>query len=283
MNLTTGIFCHNCKYENLADNVMAGECVLSEICDSQTYVRTMHKLSVFDPTEVGGARSQIYFTPLNDLMQILVPNTAVVPRKSTLLSITEHYLPGAVITQVPRKYYNEQMGHDYIQQLAFSDDIAGIKVAVSAKFYAISAAAAALKHVELSYTRFALNSLRIKYQGSEGSPIPIFSLSLGTKANWITYIGSMLIDFSTVHSLELIQNLQNAKSADCLFGLLNNTLTAMGARLLRSNVLQPLTDVSTLNARLDALEEFTQHEEMFFQTRQALKQFLDMDRLLTAV
>lgn len=106
---------------------------------------------------------------LNGLIQILVPNTAIIPRKSTLLSITEYYLPGAVITQVPRRYYNEQMGHDYIQQLAFSDDIAGLKVAVSAKFYAISAAAAALKHVELSYTRFALNSLRIKYQGSEGS------------------------------------------------------------------------------------------------------------------
>ncbi|KAH8147392.1 uncharacterized protein LAJ45_08548 [Morchella importuna] len=225
-------------------NMTTGECVLSEICDSQTYVRTMHKLSVFDPTE------------------ILVPNTAVIPRKSTLLSIMEHYIPGATITQVPRKYYNEQMGHDYIQQLAFADDIAGIKVAVSAKFYAISAAAAALKHIELSYTRFALNSLRIKYQGSEGS---------------------MLIDFSTVHSLELIQNLQNAKSTECLFGLLNNTLTPMGARLLRSNVLQPLTNVSTLNARLDALEEFTQHEDMFFQARQALKPFLDMDRLLTSL
>lgn len=93
----------------------------------------------------------------------------------------------------------------------------------------------------------------------------------------------MLIDFSTVHSLELIQNLQNAKSTDCLFGLLNNTLTAMGARLLRSNILQPLTDVGTLNARLDALQEFTQHEEMFFQARQALKPFLDMDRVLTAL
>lgn len=99
----------------------------------------------------------------------------------------------------------------------------------------------------------------------------------------MTNTGSMLIDFSTVHSLELIQNLQNSKSNECLFGLLNNTLTAMGARLLRSNVLQPLTDVSTINARLDALEEFTEHEEMFFQTRQALKPFLDMDRLLTAV
>lgn len=48
------------------DNVMAGECVLSEICDSQTYVRTMHKLSVFDPTEVGG----IYFS--NELRSSMI-------------------------------------------------------------------------------------------------------------------------------------------------------------------------------------------------------------------
>jgi len=93
----------------------------------------------------------------------------------------------------------------------------------------------------------------------------------------------MLIDLSTVHSLELIQNLKDPKSPDCLFGLLDNTLTAMGARLLRASILQPLTDLSTLNARLDSVEEFTQHEEMFSQARQALKPVLDMDRLLTAV
>jgi DNA mismatch repair protein MSH4 len=93
----------------------------------------------------------------------------------------------------------------------------------------------------------------------------------------------MLIDFTTVHSLELIQNLQNPKSTDCLFGLLNNTNSAMGARFLRTNILQPLTDVPTLNSRLDAVEEFTQHEQMFFQVKDALKGFLDMDRICTAV
>ncbi|CAZ85019.1 unnamed protein product [Tuber melanosporum] len=225
-------------------NTATGECVLSEICDTQTYVRTMQKLTVFDPTE------------------ILVSPAAVAPPKSTLLSIIEDYVPGATITEVPRRYFNERSGHDYIQQLAFPDEVTGIKVAISGKFYAISAAAAALKHIEVSYIRFALHSLRIKYQGSEGS---------------------MLIDFSTVHSLELIQNIQDPKSTECLFGLLDNTLTAMGARLLRASILQPLTDLSTLNARLDAVEEFTQHEEMFSQARQALKPFLDMDRLLTAL
>jgi DNA mismatch repair protein MSH4 len=93
----------------------------------------------------------------------------------------------------------------------------------------------------------------------------------------------MLIDPTTVHVLELIQNLNDAKSTDSLFGLLNNTHSAMGARLLRTNVLQPLTDIPTLNSRLDAVEEFTLHEQMFFQVKDALKGFPDMDRLCTAV
>jgi DNA mismatch repair protein MSH4 len=76
-----------------------------------------------------------------------------------------------------------------------------------------------------------------------------------------------MIDVSTIYSLELVQNLQNQKSRDCLFGLLNETLTPMGARLLRSNILQPLTEPETLNSRYDALEELTTKEGMFFATR----------------
>lgn len=77
----------------------------------------------------------------------------------------------------------------------------------------------------------------------------------------------MVIDASTIYSLELVQNLQNPKSRDCLFGLLNETLTPMGSRLLRSSILQPLTDVEILNTRHDALEELTTKEEVFFATR----------------
>lgn len=92
-----------------------------------------------------------------------------------------------------------------------------------------------------------------------------------------------MIDLSTIRSLELNQNLQNPKSKDCLFGLLNQTLTPMGSRLLRSNILQPLTDRQTLETRYDALEELTSKEEMFFGTRAALKPFLDVDKTLMSV
>ena len=76
-----------------------------------------------------------------------------------------------------------------------------------------------------------------------------------------------MIDVSTIYSLELVQNLQNSKSKDCLFGLLNATLTPMGARLLRNNVLQPLTDPEVLNTRYAAVDDLTMKEELFFATR----------------
>jgi DNA mismatch repair protein MSH4 len=77
-----------------------------------------------------------------------------------------------------------------------------------------------------------------------------------------------MIDLSTIASLELIQNLQNGKSTDCLFGLLNETLTPMGSRFLRSNILQPSTDATKLEERFDALEELTTKERMFFDVRE---------------
>jgi DNA mismatch repair protein MSH4 len=97
---------------------------------------------------------------------------------------------------------------------------------------------------------FSFHSLRIKYEASEGS---------------------MMIDISTIHSLELVQNLQNTKSKDCLFGLLNETLTPMGKRLLRNNILQPLTDPEVLNTRYNAVEELTTKEEVFYATRAGLR------------
>lgn len=108
----------------------------------------------------------------------------------------------------------------------------------------------AVKYIDLSLSlTFAFHSLRIKYQPSEGT---------------------VMIDISTIQSLELIQNVQNVKSKYCLFGLLNQTLTPMGSRMLRSFILQPSTQAYVLSERYDALEEFCIKEDMFLQTRQGI-------------
>jgi DNA mismatch repair protein MSH4 len=107
-----------------------------------------------------------------------------------------------------------------------------------------------MKYVEHMHgTKYPFHSLRVTYQPSEGS---------------------VMIDVSTIHSLELIQNLDNAKSKQCLFGLLNESLTPMGSRYLRTNILQPSTDRDKINSRLDAVEELSTKEEMFFGVRQGL-------------
>ena len=80
----------------------------------------------------------------------------------------------------------------------------------------------------------------------------------------------MMIDLSTISSLELIQNLQNAKSKHSLLGLLSETLTKMGSRILRSNVLQPSTDAAKLTERYEAVGELVTREDMFFAIRTGL-------------
>lgn len=80
----------------------------------------------------------------------------------------------------------------------------------------------------------------------------------------------MMIDLSTIKFLELIQNLQNANSKDCLFGILNQTMTPMGARFLKSNILQPLTEATFLEERYNAVEELVVKEDVFFAVRQGI-------------
>jgi DNA mismatch repair protein MSH4 len=78
-----------------------------------------------------------------------------------------------------------------------------------------------------------------------------------------------MIDVSTINSLELIQNIENHKSKQCLFGLLNSTLTPMGARYLRTSILQPSTDVTKISYRHEAVAELSSNQEMLFSIRQS--------------
>jgi DNA mismatch repair protein MSH4 len=77
-----------------------------------------------------------------------------------------------------------------------------------------------------------------------------------------------MIDVSTITSLELIQNIENPQSKQCLFGLLNNTLTPMGARYLRTNLLQPSTNSSKISSRLKAVAELAENQDVLFSLRQ---------------
>ncbi|KAM0225193.1 hypothetical protein ACHAQD_001125 [Fusarium lateritium] len=226
-------------------NVSIGEVTISQICDNQSYVKTIHKIQLSAPS------------------RILFMSTACPPNNpSTLFSLVQNLIPEAQIDALDRSAWSETEGLEYIHNLAFKDDIEPLKVATQGKFYAISSFAAAMKYIQQHFSiNFVPHSLRIQYRPSEDT---------------------MMIDISAIQSLEIMQNLRNSKSKESLFGLLNHTSTPMGSRMLRSNILQPPTrpDLFIL-PRYDALEELTSNEEMFLEIRKALKLFHDTEKLLT--
>ena len=65
----------------------------------------------------------------------------------------------------------------------------------------------------------------------------------------------MLLDSSTRRNLELTETLREKQKRGSLLWVLDKTKTAMGARMLRKQLEQPLIDKSRIEKRLDAVEE----------------------------
>ncbi|QKI89645.1 DNA mismatch repair protein MutS [Thiomicrorhabdus xiamenensis] len=89
---------------------------------------------------------------------------------------------------------------------------------------------------------------------------------------------SLVLDAISRRNLEIDTNL-NGGHANTLASLLDNTVTAMGSRLLKRWLNQPLSDHKVLIARQDAIEELVNLAQIdTFQ--QELKQIGDLERIL---
>lgn len=89
----------------------------------------------------------------------------------------------------------------------------------------------------------------------------------------------MVLDQFTRRNLELTETLRNRSARGSLLGILDRTITAMGARLLRTWINQPMLDLKRLNARLDAVEALTANEELRVELQTALRGVSDLERL----
>ncbi|MEO7040866.1 MAG: DNA mismatch repair protein MutS [Gemmatimonadaceae bacterium] len=96
--------------------------------------------------------------------------------------------------------------------------------------------------------------------------------------------GTMPLDEMTRRNLELTESLRGGTGNDgTLIGVLDRTLTPMGARLLRQWILAPLTDVVAIDARLDAVEAFATDAMARATMRSALDGVRDVERLAAKV
>jgi DNA mismatch repair protein MutS len=93
----------------------------------------------------------------------------------------------------------------------------------------------------------------------------------------------VLLDETTVINLELVAPLNPARQGpkSTLLSVLDTTRTAMGARLLRDWIVRPLRDLGAINARLDAVQAFTDNRTLLVQTRDLLGDMRDLERMMS--
>uniref|UniRef100_A0A7M6DQK7 DNA mismatch repair proteins mutS family domain-containing protein n=2 Tax=Clytia hemisphaerica TaxID=252671 RepID=A0A7M6DQK7_9CNID len=219
--------------------------VLSQFSDNATYVKVLTKIQVLQPNE------------------IIMPTTACENgNMSPLFEAISQQNPHINLTTVQRKYFNETKGLECIKDVCVPE-FQTVEMDVQNKYYCLATTAALVKYTEFVYNMvLAAKSLKVLFKGGEKT---------------------MLIDNTASSNLELVHNARDPRSLHSLYGVLNHTKTPGGGRLLRSNILQPPCDISTITQRYDCITELTEKEGLFRNLQTVLSRFLDVDQLISCL
>ena len=93
----------------------------------------------------------------------------------------------------------------------------------------------------------------------------------------------MLLDSATRRNLELVETMREKNKVGSLLWVLDKTKTAMGARLLRSYVEQPLIYKEDIEARLESVECLKEHYLEREELREYLQPVYDLERLISRI
>lgn len=93
----------------------------------------------------------------------------------------------------------------------------------------------------------------------------------------------MIIDSSSRRNLELVETLREKQKKGSLIWVLDKTKTAMGARMLRMFVEQPLINKDEITARQDMIEELNSKAIDREELREYLNPVYDLERLMTRI
>ncbi|HEX7844369.1 MAG TPA: DNA mismatch repair protein MutS, partial [Chitinophagaceae bacterium] len=89
------------------------------------------------------------------------------------------------------------------------------------------------------------------------------------------------MDRFTIRNLELVHG--NSEGNHTLLGVLDNTVSPMGARLLKRWIIFPLKDIYKINERLELVEFFIKETELRNKISQAVKHCGDIERLVSKI
>jgi DNA mismatch repair protein MutS len=93
----------------------------------------------------------------------------------------------------------------------------------------------------------------------------------------------MRLDEASLNHLEVFENSAPGGKRHTLFGVLNQTRTAMGARMLRRWLAQPLLEKPLIDRRLEALEELVGNGVTRGALREVFAQIRDLERIVARI
>ena len=89
----------------------------------------------------------------------------------------------------------------------------------------------------------------------------------------------MTLDAHTQRNLDLLQSARNGGISGSLLGVLDRTITPMGARQVRQAITQPLLDLARIEARLDCVEELYESPALRGRFTMHLQRLGDIERI----
>ncbi|GMN31146.1 hypothetical protein TIFTF001_003124 [Ficus carica] len=190
---------------------------------------------------------------------IVAPNKLAPEGMVGVSELVDRFYSSVKKVVMSRSCFDDTKGAVLIKSLAAKEPSAlGLDTYYKQYYLCLAAAAAIIKWIEAERGLIVTNhSLLVTFNGS---------------------FDHMNIDATSVQNLEIIEPLHStlwgtSNKKRSLFDMLKTTKTIGGTRLLRANLLQPLKDTETINARLDCLDELMSNEELFFGLSQVLRKF----------
>ncbi len=165
-----------------------------------------------------------------------------------------------IVNELPEHYFDEHDCHEIIKKQFDSESIKGLGLS---DFPLGTIAAGAM----FAYL----------YETQKGSLAQMNEIRPYVSESY------MLLDSFTLRNLELTETMREKQKRGSLLWVLDKTKTAMGARLLRGYIEQPLIDIEEIEKRLDSVEELITAPMDREEIREYLNSVYDLERLISRI
>lgn len=212
-------------------------------------------------TEIIGAESK----------QKLIDEVSKIQPKEIIYYIDDDSFKNTILQELPKKFdLMVNLQPPWCYELSYASD----QLKKQFKLMALDGLGLTLNHLGINATGALLDYLGTTQKRTLGhiNQLKVYHIS-----------ETMVLDLTTRSNLELTETIRSRSKKGSLLWVLDRTQTAMGGRMLRKWIEEPLLNPDKINQRLDAVEALKDNLLLRSELKDSLKQVYDIERLAAKV